>query len=77
VFYLLLQVAHTIAQLIEYGSLFRKAFPAGVGLAKNIAFRLFRSLAQPASATGTTSANALCTSFTAPALVHELSVARL
>ena len=43
VFYLLLQVAHLIAQLIEKGSLFRKAFPAGVGSAKNIAFRLLEA----------------------------------
>ena len=28
VFYLLLQMAHLIAQLIEKGSLFRQAFPA-------------------------------------------------
>jgi len=40
VFYFLLQMAHTLAQLIEQGSLFRRAFPAGVGSAKNIAFRL-------------------------------------
>ena len=43
VFYLLLQIAHTIAQLIEYGSLFRKAFPTGVGSAKNIAWRLLEA----------------------------------
>ena len=43
VFYYLLQVAHTIAQLIEKGSLFRTAFPAGVGSAKNIAFRLLEA----------------------------------
>ena len=43
VFYLLLQIAHTIAQLIEYGSLFRKAFPSGVGSAKNIALRLLEA----------------------------------
>ncbi len=40
VFYLLLQIAHLLAQLIEHGSLFRQAFPNGVGSAKNIAFRL-------------------------------------
>jgi hypothetical protein len=40
VFYYLLQVAHILAQLMEKGSLFRKAFPAGVGSAKNLAFRL-------------------------------------
>ena len=43
VFYLLLQVAHTLAQLIERGSLFRKAFPTGVGSAKNLAFRLLEA----------------------------------
>ena len=43
VFYLLLQVAHTLAQLIERGSLFRKAFPTGVGSAKNLAFRLLQA----------------------------------
>ena len=43
VFYLLLQIAHLIAQLIEKGSLFRQAFPAGVGSAKNIAFRLLEA----------------------------------
>ncbi|MEA3339702.1 MAG: hypothetical protein U9R15_07020 [Chloroflexota bacterium] len=43
IFYLLLQIAHMIAQLIEKGSLFRKAFPAGVGSAKNIAFRLLEA----------------------------------
>ena len=43
VFYYLLQVAHIIAQLIERGSLFQKAFPAGVGSAKNIALRLLEA----------------------------------
>jgi hypothetical protein len=43
VFYLLLQIAHTIAQLIERGSLFRQAFPAGVGSAKNLAWRLLEA----------------------------------
>jgi hypothetical protein len=43
VFYLLLQIAHLLAQLIERGSLFRKAFPYGVGSAKNIAFRLLEA----------------------------------
>jgi len=43
VFYLLLQIAHTIAQLIQYGSLFRKAFPVGVGSAKNLAWRLLEA----------------------------------
>ncbi len=43
VFYFLLQIAHLLAQLIEKGSLFRQAFPAGVGSAKNIAFRLLEA----------------------------------
>lgn len=43
VFYLLLQLAHTLAQLIERGSLFRKAFPEGVGSAKNLAWRLLEA----------------------------------
>jgi len=43
VFYFLLQMAHLIAQLTEKGSLLRKAFPDGVGSAKNIAFRLLEA----------------------------------
>jgi hypothetical protein len=43
VFYLLLQLAHTLAQLIEHGSLFCQAFPAGVGSAKNLAWRLLEA----------------------------------
>jgi hypothetical protein len=43
IFYFLLQIAHLLAQLIEHGSLFRQAFPAGVGSAKNIAFRLLEA----------------------------------
>jgi hypothetical protein len=43
VFYLLLQIAHLLSQLIDHGSLFRTAFPKGVGSAKNIAFRLLEA----------------------------------
>jgi hypothetical protein len=43
VFYLLLQIAHLIFQLIETGSLFRSAFPAGVGSARNLAQRLLEA----------------------------------
>ena len=43
VFYLLLQIAHVLYQLVEQGSLFRKAFPTGVGSSKNIAFRLLEA----------------------------------
>jgi len=38
-FYFLLQIAHMLAQLLDRGSLLRKAFPAGFGSAKNLAFR--------------------------------------
>jgi hypothetical protein len=40
IFYFILQIAHIIFQLIEKGSLFKKAFPKGVGSLKNIAFRM-------------------------------------
>lgn len=43
VFYFLLQIAYMIFQLMEKGSLFRKAFPKGVGSLKNIAFRLLEA----------------------------------
>ena len=43
VFYYLLQIACMIFQLMEKGSLFRKAFPKGVGSLKNIAFRLLEA----------------------------------
>jgi len=43
VFYLLLQLTHTLAQLIERGSLFRQTFPAGVGSAKNLTWRLLEA----------------------------------
>lgn len=43
VFYFLLQIAHLLSQLVEKGSLFRKAFPAGVGSVKNIALRLLEA----------------------------------
>ena len=43
IFYFLLQMAHTLLQLVEHGSLFRKVFPAGVGSSKNIAARLLEA----------------------------------
>ena len=43
VFYLLLQIAHLLFQLIETGSLFRTTFPAGVGSARNLAQRLLEA----------------------------------
>ena len=43
VFYLLLQVAHLLAQLLYKGSLLKRTFPAGFGSAKNLAFRLLEA----------------------------------
>jgi hypothetical protein len=43
IFYFLMQIAHLIFQLAQKGSLFRKAFPKGVGSLKNIAFRLLEA----------------------------------
>ena len=43
IFYFFLQIAHLLFQLMEQGSLFRHAFPKGVGSAKNIAFRLLEA----------------------------------
>ena len=52
VFYLLLQLAHLIFQLVQKGSLLRQVFPKGLRTAKNLAFRLleaWRNLSQTAS----------------------------
>ena len=43
VFYFLLQIAYLLFQLMEKGSLFRQAFPQGVGSLRNIAFRLLEA----------------------------------
>ena len=43
IFYFLLQIAHMIFQLVEKGSLFRKAFPKGVGSLHNIARALLEA----------------------------------
>jgi len=43
VFYFLLQIACLLFQLLEKGSLFRQAFPKGVGSLKNIALRLLEA----------------------------------
>jgi len=43
IFYFLLQIAHLLTQLVEKSSLFRRAFPDGVGSVKNIAFRLLEA----------------------------------
>jgi hypothetical protein len=42
-FYFLLQIAHMLSQLMEKGSLLKKAFPAGFGSAKNLSFRLLEA----------------------------------
>ena len=43
VFYLLLQIAHLLFQLIEKGSLVRKAFPKGLGSQRNLAKRILEA----------------------------------
>ena len=43
VFYLLLQLAHLIFQLMQKGSLLRQGFPNGLRTAKNLAFRLLEA----------------------------------
>ncbi len=43
VFYLLLQIAHLLAQLLYKGNLLKRDFPKGVGSAKNLAFRLLEA----------------------------------
>jgi hypothetical protein len=43
VFYLLLQIAHLLAQLLYKGNLLKRNFPKGFGSAKNLAFRLLEA----------------------------------
>ena len=43
VFYLLLQIAHLLAQLLYKATLLKRDFPAGFGSAKNLAFRLLEA----------------------------------
>ena len=43
VFYFLLQIAHMLVQLMDKGSLLKKAFPAGFGSIKNLSFRLLEA----------------------------------
>lgn len=43
IFYFLLQIAHMLAQLLYKGDLLKKAFPAGFGSEKNLAFRLLEA----------------------------------
>jgi hypothetical protein len=42
-YYFLLQIAHTLAQLLEKGTLFRQVFPKGVGSSKNLAFLILEA----------------------------------
>ena len=44
VYYLVLQIAHMLIQLLDKGSLLRKAFPGGFGSVKNLAFRILEAL---------------------------------
>ena len=44
VYYLVLQLAHMLTQLIEKGSLLKNAFPQGCGSVKNLAFRILEAL---------------------------------
>ena len=43
IYYFLLQIAHLLMQLLEKGSLLRKAFPKGFGSVKNLAFRILEA----------------------------------
>jgi len=43
VFYLLLQIAHLLAQLLYKANLLKRDFPGGFGSAKNLAFRLLEA----------------------------------
>jgi hypothetical protein len=43
IFYFLLQMAQMLFQLMEKGTLFRRAFPQGVGSSKNLALRLLEA----------------------------------
>lgn len=43
IFYYVLQIAYTLFQLLQKGSLFQKAFPHGLGSLKNIATRLLEA----------------------------------
>lgn len=44
IYYLVLQIAHILVQLLDKGSLLRKAFPKGFGSVKNLAFRILEAL---------------------------------
>ena len=44
VYYLVLQIAHMLTQLLDKGSLLRRAFPRGFGSVKNLAFRILEAL---------------------------------
>jgi len=44
IYYLLMQIAHLLMQLVDRGSLLRTAFPRGLGSAQNLAWRLLEAL---------------------------------
>ena len=44
IYYLLLQIAHLIMQLLEKGRLLRKTFPRGFGSLRDLAYRLLEAL---------------------------------
>lgn len=44
IYYLLLQIAHIVMQLLHQGSLLRKSFPRGFGSLTDLAFRLLEAL---------------------------------
>ena len=44
IYYLILQIAHLVMQLLRQGSLLRKTFPRGFGSLQDLAFRLLEAL---------------------------------
>lgn len=44
IYYLVLQIAHILLQLLDKGSLLKKTFPRGVGSVKDLAFRILEAL---------------------------------
>ena len=44
VYYLVLQIAHMLIQLLDKGSILGRAFPRGLGSLKNLAFRILEAL---------------------------------
>ena len=44
IYYLILQIAHLIMQLLEKGNLLRRNFPNGFGSLRDLAYRLLEAL---------------------------------